>query len=102
MELLMRDENPLHWSIRDLRRPDPECQMPEPIRPPDSGKVLFTCPHCQITFILVQQRGDNGWEEVWVNAQEHAAMIKAQNLLFEREEKRPERFTAFDYHKRII
>ena len=99
----MRDENPLYWTIRDLRRPEPECPMPEPIRPPDSVGVYFTCPHCGVTFMLVQQIGDDGvnWDEIWVNSHDHAAMVKEQ---FKRAEEpaRYERYTAFDFRRRII
>ena len=101
----MRNPDPMTWSINDLGKPTEDCQMPEPVRPENSSGVYHTCSHCGITFILAQQLDSVDplvWSEVWVNSHDHAAMVAAQFGQEEKEYRRPERFTEFDFNRRVI
>lgn len=75
MDQELIDMGPEMWSIPDLDGPSDDCPMPDPIRPPRSSGVWFTCPHCTITFILAQQTdGKGGYMERWVNSYQHSQM----------------------------
>jgi len=56
----------------DLRRPEPECQLPEPVRTEENPYPYPTCPHCNLVFMLVDR--DKGTCE-WVVKADHELLI---------------------------
>ena len=59
-------------TMADLRRPEPECQLPEPVRTEENPYPNETCPHCGLVFMLMTDAKGT----YWVSKEDHELMIR--------------------------
>jgi hypothetical protein len=80
-------------TLADLRRPEPECQLPEPVRTPENEYPKPTCPHCGLVFMLVTDSKGT----YWVSKADHEVMIRQQEQK-RSPERRHEEFSEEQWH----